>query len=266
MSGTTRLHIDLLHIPQLCRSSKLNCCKTNNNSNRPVPYPSNSLFVKCKQKSVCLMQSRSDSFYKNIPTPVRSSTASSPSVHPTINPTHPYLRDGWSTRRKPKKFLSSSIKQSPSHNLINYPDAYLPKVEKAPFQGDEETGLTVKQRKELLMTSTPHFRRSITPNEFSGPQATNSDVSYEVPIKSDSNEGKENFLRPIALNSPFQNTVEPQSVKDTNSKKQTQSSPVEELPSLSMRPKLSLSRRCSEATLPLTFSFKMPTKSQKGEL
>ena len=219
------------------------------------------------------MQGRSDSFYNDISTSVRSSTASFQSVHLTANPTHPYLRDGWSARRKPTKIVTSSNKQPPSRIPQNSPDAYLPQLNVTFSRDEDNPGLTIKQRKQLLMTSIPNFRRSITPNQDTieirpRPQGTNSQASYEfrLPVESDSSGEKENSLTPITLISPIENETAHKSVEDADFKKQTQSPPVEELPSLATRPKLSLSRRCSEATLPLTFSFKMPKKNYKSKL
>ena len=275
-SGITRLHIDLSHFPQFCRSSKFTCCKNNNNPNyRSAPYPSNNLLIKSKQKSISQMQSRSDSFFQNIPIPVRSSTASSPAVHPSANPTHPYLRDGWSVLRKPKRFLPSTNTQLTS----KYPDPFPAQLNDTPqntniksasFQGEESLGLTVEQRKQLLMTSIPHLRRSITPNEYSienrsDPKETKSQTRtpHEVSVEANSNEENANSLISIAPIPPI--SIELNSVKDTNFL-QTRYPPIDEPASLSTRPKLSLNRRCSEATLPLTFSFKMPKKSCKSEL
>ncbi|KAI6659777.1 Multiple PDZ domain protein-like isoform X2 [Oopsacas minuta] len=211
------------------------------------------------------MQSRSDSDFEKVSTPIRSKTVSASrnrytsQLLPRNSSTHPYLCDGWPILRKPCKLHLV-------RNQILTNSTSTQSFGRSPYIQDEELPeLSIADRKKRLMESIPHFRRSVTPNDnFFDDKRVDSAVTQSVPQTNDSNDTqieKYDNLPPILKTTlPNQNgNEESECVK--RDQKQSTSGESKNVP---MRPKLSLNRRCSEATLPLTFSLKKIIRRNKS--
>lgn len=256
-TGTTRLHINLAHYPYLYRSSKLVSNKNNNNVriNSLVHETSENLLINCKQKSLVQTQSQSDSEFENVSKPPRSLTlpagqrkrsiSFNPLPHSMI--THPYFCDGLSLRGRPRKLLMNGINQLLSDTSQS--------CVKSCIQDEELPELSIAERKKLLMKSIPRFHRSITPSEsfVSGKKCDLLDKSMQTIT--------DNTVDDIQFRSDeYQAAKVLPTLSDENSEERIvmrkRSTSGDKVKIVHTKQKLSLTRRCSEATLPLTFSLR----------
>ena len=256
-TGTTRLHIDLSHYPFFYRSSKFPSNKNNNNVGNSLAHKtSENLLINCKQKSLIQVQSQSDSEFENVPKPPRSLTlpAGQRKRSITLNPlphnviTHPYFCDGLALRRRPCKLLTNGINQLLSNNSRS--------CLKSCIQDEELPEISIADRKKLLMKSIPRFHRSITPSEsfVSGKKCDLLNESMHT--NTDNNVGEIQIRNEVYQSAEVMPTILDENSEHERDATRKRSTSGEEVKIVHTRQKLSLTRRCSEATLPLTFSLK----------
>ena len=234
--------------------------------------------------------------------------------------THPYKKDGEPNARKPRRLSSNQSQQNSPHCSQSSQTSYMSHLSQSSslespfypnshkrgafFLEDERPELTIAERKRLLMNTSPHSCRSLTPqgsnsNSFPLVLKNGIDKGYEsssahalqLPTETQSIESPDYsrnnppplidistqsnsslIVPPISAAPEFESICELEELTSEIKPNQvgTQSllvlnSPVTTCQQTGIRSKLSLTRRCSEATLPLSFSSKKHSKNIKRE-
>ena len=254
-TGTTRLHINLSHYPHFCRSSKFVTNKNNNNvGNSLTNTTSGNLLMNCKQKSLTQTQTQTDSEFEDVPKLLHSLTLPAiqrkRSIPLNLLPhnmiTHPYVCDGLSLHRRPSKLLTNGINRLFSSSQISV---------KSCIQDEEVPELSIAERKKLLMKSIPHSQGSITPSEsFVSGKICEPDTSMHT--NTDGKVGDIRFQNRVYQTAEVLPTLPDESDESERTVTRKRSTSGEKDKIVHTKQKLSLTRRCSEATLPLTFSLK----------